>query len=280
VTTTADAAVLAGQCACGAEIRRLHPYSWCTACGEPLPSEIRSHLDNPYTRTASDAAPRQPIVVDRRFAGVWIRGLARLLDTAFGYLLSAAGGLFTIVVLTIIDAPGTTDDWVTLLTGRSFYGSVWSSMLAYAMYFAIAERVGGATVGKLLCGLRVRTIELGPAGFASTVIRALVFVIDSLFFCVIAWSNISGSPRKQRLGDTWAKTVVVHRARVEGLSAAWGRAVLGIVLGTAVMLSLDVYDNVRYVLANSTSEAPSSFARRTPTPGFRIPDPVTYHPRR
>jgi hypothetical protein len=46
-----------GPCAkCGIIVSSDHPYTWCSECGEPLPSEITAKLSNTYTSATSASA--------------------------------------------------------------------------------------------------------------------------------------------------------------------------------------------------------------------------------
>jgi uncharacterized RDD family membrane protein YckC len=77
------------------------------------------------------------------------------------------------------------------------------------MYYVALEATLGATVGKLLVGVRVRTAEGGPVGWLAAVARNVLRAVDVGLFCigaVLIWT----SPRRQRLGDRVANTVVVQ----------------------------------------------------------------------
>jgi uncharacterized RDD family membrane protein YckC len=76
------------------------------------------------------------------------------------------------------------------------------------LYFVAFEVALGATPGKLLFGVRVRTADGGRIGWCPALIRNLLRVVDVCFGLVgalLIWST----PRRQRLGDYAAGTVVV-----------------------------------------------------------------------
>jgi uncharacterized RDD family membrane protein YckC len=88
--------------------------------------------------------------------------------------------------------------------------------LAYTLvYFALMEGLAGATLGKLLTGLRVVTPEGQKCGLGRALVRWLVFAVDgplTLFICGIVTSSVSAGHR--RLGDMAAGTYVIGTADV------------------------------------------------------------------
>ena len=76
-------------------------------------------------------------------------------------------------------------------------------------YFVVLEATVGATLGKLLLGLRVRTLEGGPITWKASLVRNVMRVVDGFGFylvgAIVAWT----SDLRQRVGDKLAKTVVV-----------------------------------------------------------------------
>lgn len=66
---------------CGASIPTDYPYTWCAACGVPLPSHVTDQLRNTYTgATASAPAPPD--------AGQWLATSQATLDEAYAALLN------------------------------------------------------------------------------------------------------------------------------------------------------------------------------------------------
>ena len=76
-------------------------------------------------------------------------------------------------------------------------------------YYVALEAMFGATLGKLLVGVRVRTVDGGRIGWTAALARNLLRAID-VCFCFIGAFLIWTSPRRQRLGDFAANTVVVQ----------------------------------------------------------------------
>ena len=108
------------------------------------------------------------------------------------------------------------------------------STVAVSAYHVTSEWIGGATFGKLVLGLRVRNTELGRCTLGGAIIRTLGYFVDALFFGLVAYLVMQESPRKQRLGDQWGKTVVVEATSLPPDADDVGRIVLGICLGATL----------------------------------------------
>jgi membrane protease YdiL (CAAX protease family)/uncharacterized RDD family membrane protein YckC len=90
-------------------------------------------------------------------------------------------------------------------------GVVFLALLsAWFNYFWFAEWKWGKTIGKAVVGIRVTSEEGGRPGFGPTTIRNVLRLVDVL---VIGPVLIADTPRRQRLGDRLAHTVVVRERR-------------------------------------------------------------------
>lgn len=109
------------------------------------------------------------------------------------------------------------DDWIAkdgLGLGTSFVSLFFINSLVWFLYFAIMEGAFGATVGKMIVGIRVRTMDGGKITWGQSIIRNLLRIIDALpaFYllgAIIIWTG--GKAHNQRLGDIAAKTVVLEK---------------------------------------------------------------------
>lgn len=81
------------------------------------------------------------------------------------------------------------------------------SILAHA----VAEGLGGASLGKRLLGFAVVGTHGRRAGFLAALKRSLAFLWDGLFFGLLAYQKMTETPLRQRYGDHWGETLVVHR---------------------------------------------------------------------
>jgi uncharacterized RDD family membrane protein YckC len=110
-------------------------------------------------------------------------------------------------------------------------------LLARTLYPAICEGVGGATVGKLALGMRVRSEDLTPASLGSALLRSLGLHVDTLFLGAIAYGSMLRSPMKQRLGDKWGHTVVVYASSLPP-GATVPDVNLGLLLGCVAVVAV------------------------------------------
>ena len=85
---------------------------------------------------------------------------------------------------------------------------------AALVYFGGLESAWGTTAGKWLLRLRVAMADGTPVTGRAVLIRTLgrlidCFLLSPLVGAIFMWT----SPRRQRLGDRWARTVVVRGRR-------------------------------------------------------------------
>src|SRR5207244_429262 len=114
------------------------------------------------------------------------------------------------IVFGILEGAGAIDGtWQARIVTQS--PLTWTSgILATLAYHTASESIGGASIGKALCGLRVLSVDGTPCTVRGAFIRSLAFYVDACCFGIVAYSTMSGTLRKQRLGDRWGDTLVVH----------------------------------------------------------------------
>lgn len=94
--------------------------------------------------------------------------------------------------------------------GYSLHGwRALSVILVWIVYFPVVESFRGQTLGKLLMGLRVVTVSGNDVSFVETFKRRLLDWVDLIGLGLIAVIVIKNSPKAQRIGDLWAKTMVI-----------------------------------------------------------------------
>jgi uncharacterized RDD family membrane protein YckC len=136
------------------------PSSFCSECGRPFPSNQLVPMGN-----ASVCAQCKPIYLQRlreggqavgarRYAGFWIRFVARLID---GVLLGVVGFIIRLPLMAIFAVTPPRVDSVAFMP--IFMGALGLTMLinialavAYEAYFLTTR---GATLGKQVMGLKV-----------------------------------------------------------------------------------------------------------------------------
>lgn len=125
--------------------------------------------------------------VTQQYVGVGPRFLATLIDSI---LIVIVGYLLNVMLGTV---------------GEGLAG------LLALIYIIAMEATQGATVGKMLLGLRVvREDDGSPISWSEAVVRTLLRIVDALFAYLVGAILIWTSPRKQRLGDRVAHTVVIR----------------------------------------------------------------------
>lgn len=151
-----------------------------------------------------------------RTAGLARRGVAVVLDSllvlvAIAMPLSAASGRVT-------TNPELPDGEQVTGISIALSGRQWGFVLLVGLVYAVAaEAVLGATVGKLLLGLRVVRFDGTPIGWTRAAVRNFLRVVDGFPFVVpylLGWAVALGDARqRQRLGDRVARSVVVRVPR-------------------------------------------------------------------
>lgn len=209
---------------CGTENGEL--LNACTACGADRPADALPPAATPF---APAAKVDSPIPAG---AGFWIRALARVIDLVCGMAISFPLGLATGIVFAILSHLGRiTPEWPQLI-GQSSAMTYGSGIVGMFLYHALAEGLGGATIGKLICGLRVVGVDGRPAKLNGAFVRDLAYHIDALFFGIVGYISMEKTPLRQRYGDVWGRTVVVKAKLFESTPPRGpGRITLGILLG-------------------------------------------------
>lgn len=90
-------------------------------------------------------------------------------------------------------------------------------LLLLVLYYPVLECLEGGTPGKFILGLRVVDYEGHRPGALQALIRALTRLVEVNPFCMgglPAGIVAMLSPRKQRIGDMLAKTLVVYQEDV------------------------------------------------------------------
>ena len=133
--------------------------------------------------------------------GALVRGPAFLIDTFLASLVAAVilGGQAPLMKIVLV------------------------TLAVEFVYFAVFEGVLGTTLGKRLFGLRVvRASDGRPCGPLAAVVRTLLRLVDNILFSLPGITAIISSPRRQRLGDRAAKTLVVSEVPEQLLKAISG----------------------------------------------------------
>jgi len=81
--------------------------------------------------------------------------------------------------------------------------------LFWFVYFIVIEAFSGSTLGHRGFGLKVLTINRYDIGLTQALKRHLLDPIDIFIYGIPGIVAIKNSDKHQRIGDMWAKTIVV-----------------------------------------------------------------------
>lgn len=109
-------------------------------------------------------------------------------------------------------------------------------LLAGVAYYGISELLTGTSPGKAVMGLCVRQLDTSEPTSKQIVVRTCWRVVDVFGGYLLGLIVALTSPKRQRIGDRVAKTVVLQRADVtkESFPARWSMILAGVVVATFV----------------------------------------------
>jgi uncharacterized RDD family membrane protein YckC len=222
--------------------------SFCMSCGTALSDSAPQPSRTPVVSNAS-ATPAPPIPVGgsprasqpaaigeataASYASLGDRALAQLVDGLVAF------GVYFFFGTTLAPRLGGATASGFDLNGGPALVVISLTVVTMLVYFILAEAVAGATLGKVVAGIRVQPGGGGSIGVRAAVIRNVLRLVDGIVLYVVGVVTILVTARKQRLGDLAARTVVVGRERAApvklvALAAAIVVAIGGIVGGFRV----------------------------------------------
>jgi len=202
----------------------------------------------PYDDEPDEAAVPPQDGADRRTAGFVIRAVARGIDVLVSVAIGLPATAVTFAVLTLIGSPGGPTEWAQQLQELTT-AVVVLSLCGSTLYAALSEWIGGATLGKLACGLRVMSEDFSPPTFRGTLIRSLALFVDGIFFGIVGLFAMHQSVLQQRYGDRWGRTIVVNVRAVPESGRGAARVVVGMVVGCGIWGAFLTCASVTHVLS-------------------------------
>jgi uncharacterized RDD family membrane protein YckC len=134
------------------------------------------------------------------------------------------------------------------MEGLTFSALAWS-LCGSTLYAAMSEWIGGATLGKLACGLRVVSDDFSTVTFRGALVRAVAFFVDGMLFGLVALHAMQQSRMQQRYGDRWGRTLVVRVQAVPESDRGPLRMIIGALVGCAVWGAFLTCASVSHVLS-------------------------------
>jgi uncharacterized RDD family membrane protein YckC len=198
----------------------------CKRCGGAIPASQHLLEECGLTKPARTAAPVAASAPIRSAAGY---RFARLGDRfiAFGIDLTILFGLFAVVDAWTFMRWSTFEAGELQLTAASLLIAITLNSAILFLYSCLMEAACGATLGKILVGIRVvRTTRRGA--LAACAVRNLLKIVDGLAFYLVGTAVAACSEAKQRIGDICAHTAVIEESF--GVAARAGAIVLWIAI--------------------------------------------------
>ena len=86
------------------------------------------------------------------------------------------------------------------------------TLVFFLIYLIVFEGLVGATPGKLILGLRVKTVGGQACSMAQAVVRNLLRIADGMIFYLVGLITALVTKKRQRVGDLAASTVVARES--------------------------------------------------------------------
>ena len=135
------------------------------------------------------------------YAGFWIRAMAYLVDSMVVWLISMTASLGLLWLHSRGVLPPLAAWW---------WKNIWTipSILIGTVYFPILTKQFGATLGKMLFGLRVISMAGNPLGWKQVILRESFGKWASTLSFGLGFFRVAWSERKQGWHDSMAGTAV------------------------------------------------------------------------
>ena len=172
----------------------------------PATTPSASVVASPSPVAPYAATPSSPdiLIAGRRVARLGDRLIALVLDT----LLVAA--VFALCGMWIAARWGGITKNGFALEGKSAMLTFIATLVFAWLYFWIMEGIFGATLGKAIIGIQVRSKNGERCDIRASLIRNLLRIVDGIGIYLVGFLIAIFSKLRQRLGDHVANTVVVE----------------------------------------------------------------------
>jgi uncharacterized RDD family membrane protein YckC len=184
-------------------------------------------------------------------AGFGIRLLARVIDLAVTLFVASFMLLLVTHVINVIAfmAGDTQQVFVQQFMLDDSPTEFMMEIFAYVAYHAVAEQISGSTLGKWITGLVVVQEDGTPIRLKQGIGRNLWFYFESMMYGLPAVQSMYKSPRRQRHGDVWNRTMVVRRrALPAGRRPSAGMFLVGLSAALTVFAVISILGNLARIL--------------------------------
>lgn len=171
-----------------------------TPSGQASPVPRPSPLDNGTDQDQGEEAAKSPEI---RIAGMLDRFIALILDSTLIVAVFVLCGMCVAVRW-----GGVTESGFSLVGIPASISFMVTTLFA-VLYYWLMEGLFGATIGKMAAAIRVTGLEGEKCGLGNALVRTCLRIFDGLFFYLLGFLVAVRSPKKQRIGDHLAKTLVI-----------------------------------------------------------------------
>ena len=190
------------------------PQSYCVECGRPFPSSEMVMIGGASVCAVCKPAYLQRMresgqgMAQRRYAGFWIRFVARVID---GVLLGVVGLIIRLPLMVILGVGGRGIGSVAMLPAAIALVGVLTLInlaiaVGYEVYFVSTK---GATIGKQILGLRIIRADGGPVPVGLAAGRYFAQWISAMIL-MIGYIMAGPDIEKRSLHDRICNTRVIH----------------------------------------------------------------------
>jgi serine/threonine protein kinase len=137
-----------------------------------------------------------------------LRFLAGMVDSAVDALL---GVIFLIVAASLWTHTSLTLSTIPSLLDQTERQPLFISLAVWAVwvvYYGLPEGIWGASLGKLVCGLRVVGPDNNPPGFLRALTRALLYVVGTSVVEILVYGPNSATNPSIGLSSTWLENIL------------------------------------------------------------------------
>lgn len=181
----------------------------CVRCGALFPdAERAAHQGKPWVCPGcfeAVMAANNVASASIRYAGFWIRFVAKIIDGCITSLLSSLAGFIVGMGAGMSYEMATATD---LLMMGAFRGAVTGLIIAACYNILFVGRFG-ATPGKMLLGLKIVTAEGNRVSYARALGRYLAEFLSGVIF-LLGYVMAAFDRQKRALHDHLASTRVIH----------------------------------------------------------------------
>ena len=191
----------------------------CKHCGRAIPPgqyllEESGIVEPTSSASLGPVAKRAPGTREQyRYARLGDRFIAFVLDTAFLF------GFFALVDSWVFMRWGSVESNELRLTTASLLIAITMNAALLFLYGFLLEAAWGATLGKAMVGIKVAGAGR-PRSISSCALRNVLRIIDGLGFYLVGTAVAACSASRQRVGDIYARTVVIEEGFGSSVRAA------------------------------------------------------------